>query len=150
MKRDDSGPRAGRWRVLIIEDESLVAMLLEDALADIGWEVIGIASRFRSADHKARSLAFDVAIVDINLSGKLTFPIAEDLFERGIPFVFATGYGDEIVPARLKSVPVLKKPFGKPDLERTLRAALGANYPLPDAGPLPHAGDTRNSRQDSR
>lgn len=112
-------------RVLLIEDESLVTMLLEDALADLGCEVAGLASRFHDAAHKAKSLSFDVAILDVDLNGEQTFPIAEVLIGRGIPFVFATGYGNASVAAPLRTVPVLQKPFEQRDLEIALCTALG-------------------------
>ncbi len=73
-------------RVLIIEDEAMIAMLIEDMLADIGCGVIGIASRFEEAMRKVSSLAFDLAILDVNLNGSQTFPVAEALANRDIPF----------------------------------------------------------------
>lgn len=124
MKNDSSSNPLAGWRVLLIEDESLVAMLLEDALAGVGCKVIGLASRFYDAEQKAKSLSFDVAVLDVNLNGKQTLPIAEVLFGRGIPFVFATGYGVGFLPEHLQTVPVLQKPFEQHDLERALRAAL--------------------------
>lgn len=111
-------------RVLVIEDESLVSMLLEDTLAEIGCEIAGLASRFNDAMKKAISLSFDVAILDVNLNGQQTFPIAEALNERGLPFVFATGYGSGSLPAQLQHAPVLQKPFHQYELERALGAAL--------------------------
>ena len=111
-------------RVLVIEDESMVAMLIQDTLAEIGCEVIGIASRFNEAVEKAKSLAFDIAILDINLNGRHTFTIADLLAERGVAFTVATGYGATGLPASLQRVPILEKPFRKRDLERALRAAL--------------------------
>jgi DNA-binding response OmpR family regulator len=112
-------------RVLIVEDEALVTMFLEDVLAEIGCKVAGLASRFQDAMEKARSVPFDVAILDVNLHGERTFPIAESLMERGTPFVFATGYGGASIPARMKGVPVLPKPFRRFELERALHAAMG-------------------------
>jgi CheY-like chemotaxis protein len=114
---------AGR-KVLLVEDESLIIMLIEDALADLGCEIAGIASRFDDAITKARTLAFELAVLDVNLNGLRTFPIAEAIRARGIPFVFATGYGATSVPEDLKSAPVLQKPFVASDLERALSAAL--------------------------
>jgi len=111
-------------RVLVIEDESMVAMLLEDTLAEIGCEVIGIASRFDDAVAKAKSLAFDIAILDVNLNGRKAFSIADLLAERGVAFVVATGYSAISLPASLQRAPVLQKPFRRRDLERALRAAL--------------------------
>lgn len=112
-------------RVLLIEDESLVTMLLEDTLADMGWEVVGVASRFQDAMEKAQSQSFDIAILDVNLNGQQSFPVAEILFNREIPFVFATGYGAASLPASLQRVPVVHKPFQHWELERALRAAVG-------------------------
>jgi CheY-like chemotaxis protein len=111
-------------RVLVIEDESLVSMLLEDTLAEIGCEIAALASRFNDAMKKASSLSFDIAILDVNLNAQQTFPIAEVLNERGLPFVFATGYGPANLPSGLQRAPVLQKPFHQHDLERALGAAL--------------------------
>ncbi len=114
---------AGR-RVFLVEDESLIIMLLEDALEDLGCEIAAVASRFDDAIAKASALDFDVAILDVNLSGLRTFPIAEIIRSRGIAFMFATGYGAMSIPDGLNHVPVLQKPFAAPELEFALRRAL--------------------------
>ncbi|MBV8830492.1 MAG: response regulator [Acidobacteriaceae bacterium] len=114
---------AGR-RVFLIEDESLVAMLIEDALTELGCEIAGVASRFGEAMEKTKSLSFDVAILDLDLNGQRTLPIAEILLDREIPFVFATGYGATDLAAALQGVPILAKPFQQRDLERALCAAI--------------------------
>lgn len=111
-------------QVFLVEDEALIIMMIEDALADLGCEVAGVASRFDDAVVKARKLAFDVAILDVNLNGLRTFPIAEIIQERGIPFVFATGYGAGSVPDGLSRRPILQKPFAAPDLEHALQMVL--------------------------
>ena len=111
-------------RVLVIEDEAMVAMLIQDTLAEIGCEVIGVASRLNDAIEKAKSLAFDIAILDVNLNGRQTVPIAASLAERGVAFVVATGYLAASLPESLQRVPILQKPFRQRDLERALRAAL--------------------------
>jgi CheY-like chemotaxis protein len=116
-------PLNGR-RVLVIEDESMVTMFIQDTLADIGCEVAGVASRLNEALEKARTLAFDVAILDVNLDGEQTFPIAEALLARGMPFVLATGYSATSLPAALQRAPILQKPFRQSDLEQALRTAL--------------------------
>ena len=113
-----------RLRVLVIEDEAMVAMLIQDTLADIGCEVIGIASRFNEAIEKVKSLAFDMAILDLNLNGRQALPIADSLAERGIAFVVATGYGAMNLSESLQRAPILQKPFRQRDLERALRVAL--------------------------
>ena len=114
---------AGR-RVLLVEDEALIIMLVEDALADMGCEIAGISSRFDDALAKAQALQFDVAILDVNLNGLRSFPIAEAIKARGIAFVFATGYGATSVPDGLNAVPILQKPFAANELEQALRDAL--------------------------
>jgi CheY-like chemotaxis protein len=121
---ESSGNHLAGRRVLVVEDESLVSMLLEDALAEIGCELAGLASRFQDAMDKATSLSFDVAVLDVNLNGQQTLPIAEVLIGRGLPFVFATGYGAIGLPESLRTMPVLHKPFRVCDLEKALRTAL--------------------------
>jgi CheY-like chemotaxis protein len=111
-------------RVLVIEDEYMVAMLIEDMLRDLGCEVAGAASRFDDALDKARSLPLDVAVLDINLAGRPTFEIAQALRKRGVPFVFASGYGSAGVPEPLRDAPFLQKPFRRGDVNRALHAAL--------------------------
>lgn len=111
-------------RVLIVEDESLVTMLIEDTLADIGCVVADVASKLEEAIEKASSLDFDIAILDVNLNGDQTYPIAEELARRGIPLVFATGYGAAGLPEQFRAAPILAKPFQQSDLERALTEAL--------------------------
>lgn len=116
---------AGR-RVLVIEDEALIAMLLEDQLGELGCAVAAVATRFEDAMEKATSLAFDVAILDVNLRGKESFPIAEALRARRLPFVFATGYGATALPEPLRSVPIVHKPYQLQQLAGALGAAIEA------------------------
>jgi CheY-like chemotaxis protein len=114
-------------RVLIVEDEALVSMLLEDMLADHGCEVAGVASRLSQALEMARdpALAFDAAILDVNLSGEPIFPVAEALAARGKPFVFATGYGAGGLPEGWRNRPTLQKPFNHADVGKALAEAVG-------------------------
>jgi CheY-like chemotaxis protein len=116
-------------RVLIVEDEALVAMLLEDMLTDAGYAVSGTVSAIAQALEFVADAAmdFDVAILDVNLRGKPIFPVAEALAEAGKPFVFATGYGAGVLPEAWRNRPTLQKPFGAGDVERALAAALAAN-----------------------
>jgi DNA-binding response OmpR family regulator len=102
----------------------MVAMLLEDTLTEIGCEVIAVASRFNDAVEKAKSLAFDIVILDVNLNGQDTSPIAASMAERGVAFVVATGYGATALPEPLQRAPILQKPYRLRDLVQALRAAL--------------------------
>ena len=113
-------------RVLIIEDESMVAMLMEDMLHDLGCTVVGMVARFNEALEQAtHGPTFDVALLDVNLNGKQTFPIADALAARGARFIFATGYGEAILPPSLQGAPILQKPFEQEALARALRRAVG-------------------------
>jgi CheY-like chemotaxis protein len=112
-----------RLRVLIVEDEMLVAMNIEDMLLDLGHEVAGLASRLEPAVSLAREGEFDLAMLDVNLAGQTSFPVAEILAGRGIPFLFATGYGIKGIAEEYRAYPVLQKPFRAQDLEQVLREA---------------------------
>jgi CheY-like chemotaxis protein len=109
--------------VLVVEDEMLVAMNIEDMLLDLGHEVAALASRLEPALTLAREGNFDVAMLDVNLAGQASFPVADILRDRGIPYLFATGYGVQGIAETYRAAPVLQKPFRARDLEETLRAA---------------------------
>jgi CheY-like chemotaxis protein len=111
-------------RALIVEDESMLTMFIQDALADLGCSVAAIASRVNQAQAKAATADFDVAILDVNLNGGPTYPIAEVLLRKNIPFVFATGYGAAGIPESLRQAPVLSKPFTQEQLAQALAEAL--------------------------
>ncbi len=115
-------------KVLLVEDEALVAMLVEDVLAEQGCSVVAAASRLEEALAKVRdaSLDFDVAILDLNLAGETTFPVAEALDRRGVPFVFATGYGAAGLPPEWRARPTLQKPFTAADVASALERAVPA------------------------
>lgn len=121
--QDASKELVGR-RVLVIEDESMVVMLIESLLSEIGCELVGTASSFNEALQKVKSVAFDVAILDVDLNGQPTVPIAEELARCGVRFVFATGGALTALPDSLRKVPLLQKPFQREDLARVLRTAL--------------------------
>jgi CheY-like chemotaxis protein len=122
---DDEINLKGR-RVLVVEDDPLVAMLLVDMLEAIGCEIAAVASRLDDALEKAQHLSFDLAILDVNLDGANTFRVAELLSKRAIGFVFATGYGKACLPADLTDAPVLQKPFVERDVARALRRAASS------------------------
>jgi CheY-like chemotaxis protein len=122
-----TGPGLAGRRVLVVEDESMVTMLLQDFLEDMGCEVVGVASRLKEALEKIDSLTFDVAILDVNLNGQQTLPVAQALLTGGRAIVFATGYAATTVPPEFRAVPILQKPFQQQDLERAMRAALAAS-----------------------
>lgn len=107
-------------RVFVAEDEALVAMLVEDMLTDIGCTVIGPAANLEEALDLARESEMDIAVLDVNLAGRPVFPVADILRERGVPYIFASGYGESGVSDDHKGAPVLQKPFRESDLARVL------------------------------
>ena len=120
-------------RILIVEDETMIAMMLEDFLGDLGWIVVGMAGTVDQAIVMARDADIDAALLDVNLNGQHTFAAADILSERRIPFVFATGYGLEGVADRFRGVPTLTKPFHRNELERALRRAMTGSGGSPGA-----------------
>lgn len=119
------GPLAG-IRVLLVEDETLVAMLLEDIIEDLGGTVVGSASRVARALEFANdaSINIDLAVLDVNLAGEEAFPIATVLAQRGVPFAFSTGYGNAGLPESWRSRPTLQKPFTQDQVMSVLVDAL--------------------------
>lgn len=121
--QEEDGSAAGQ-RILIVEDEMLVAMLMEDMLTDLGYEVVGTASRVDTAVEMAQRETFDAAVLDVNLNGQDAYPVADTLIARGIPFAFATGYGEAGVREPYRSYPTLQKPFQQQHLKDVVATAL--------------------------
>jgi CheY-like chemotaxis protein len=113
-------------RILVVEDELMIRMLLEDMLGELGYVVAAEAARIDEALDAAKNAAFDVAILDVNLNGEPILPVADVLAARGTPFVFATGYGELGLPEAYRDRPTLKKPFQIEGLEQMLQSALGS------------------------
>jgi CheY-like chemotaxis protein len=113
-------PDLAGLRVLVVEDEMMVSMLIEDMLDDLGCKVIGPASRLEEAIELANTVEIDCAVLDVNLGGQPIFPLADILRAKGRPFAFATGYGDAGLREADRGSPVLQKPFREGDLARVL------------------------------
>ena len=115
-------------RVLVVEDEALVSMLLEDMLDDLGCEVLGPVMRVGDALAlvAAPDARIDIVILDVNLAGERSFSVAEALRARGTPFVLSTGYDDAGIDEGWRDRPILRKPFMAAQLEDVLRQALGS------------------------
>ena len=105
-------------RILIVEDEIIVALFLEDLLAEFGYDVAGVTGDLDVA--MARAQDYDAAVLDVHLNGRSVFDFADVLAARGTPFVFATGYGERGIPERHRGRPVLQKPFQPRDMQRVL------------------------------
>jgi CheY-like chemotaxis protein len=111
-------------RVLVVEDEGGVALMIEDMLERLGCEVVGSAARLHQAFELARTVRPQLAMLDVNVAGELVFPLASDLHANGVPIVFSTGYGASGIPPEFSRPVVLAKPFTADELRLALTTAL--------------------------
>jgi CheY-like chemotaxis protein len=111
-------------RILIVEDEPMIRMLLEDMLGDLGYAIAGEAARVAEALDAVRTTDFDLAILDLMLEGEPSLPVADALAACGRAFVFASGYGESGLPQAYRSRPILNKPFQSDELDKILRTVL--------------------------
>ena len=116
----DTKAAAGK-RVLLVEDELMIRMLLDGMVTDLGHTVAAEAGGIEEAMKLAQEAEFDIAILDVNLNGKTITPVVEILIARGVPFVFATGYGARGVPEAYRASPTLQKPFQSEALAQALQ-----------------------------
>jgi CheY-like chemotaxis protein len=121
---EHTGHRTSGLRVLLVEDEYLIALMLEDMLAELGHAVIGPVARLEKALEIAQREVFDVAILDVNINGGDSYPIADALAARDIPFVFSTGYGKNSLRAPYHDHPALQKPFQQDDLQKVIAEVM--------------------------
>ena len=112
-------------RVLVVEDEMTVAMLIEDMVGELAYDVAAVVPRLEDAMRLLDSDSFDLAMLDVHLNGKTVFPFAAELQARDIPFLFATAYGPRGIPEEFRSHLVLQKPFGPVELRRALMDLSG-------------------------
>lgn len=111
-------------RVLVVEDEVAIAMLVEDMLLDLGALVVGPAGRLAEGKALAESEEVDVAILDVNVAGESVYPIVDILARRGVRFIFSTGYGAAGIDPSWRDRPILPKPFSQAELEAALGRAV--------------------------
>jgi DNA-binding response OmpR family regulator len=107
-------------RIFVVEDEMTIALMIEDMLADLGHRVTGLAMRLPQAMEMAEDVIADLAILDININGRPSFPVAQTLRDRGVKLLFASGYGSPGLEAPFLEEAIIKKPFEASDL----RAAI--------------------------
>lgn len=119
LKRDE------KPRVLLVEDEALVAMMIQETMTEFGFQVIGPVSTASEALAAARNSQFEAAVLDINLGDGMVYTVAEILSKRGVPFVFVTGYDAESVDSRFAGVPVLQKPIERNMLQKVFLLGAG-------------------------
>ena len=121
-------------RVLVVEDEIMVLMNIEGALADLGCTTVSAAATVDDALALLASESFDVAMLDVNLDGQASDLVADDLARRFIPFLFSTGYGEHGMEARFGDRPVLRKPYSDQQLGAALAGLLPAGHAALVAG----------------
>jgi CheY-like chemotaxis protein len=124
VSKTQSDPALAGRRILVVEDEMLVAMLIEDILADLGCTVVGPAVRVAEALPMAESAALDCAFLDVNVAGERVFPVAAALAGRSVPFVFVSGYGEDALEAPFAGRPALRKPFPPSEIAAVLKRCL--------------------------
>ncbi|CAN5385083.1 response regulator [soil metagenome] len=112
-------------RVLIVEDEALIAMMAEDMIDSLGCVVAGLAATIADARTALTDIIFDMAMLDVNLNGYTSMELATALKQRNIPFAFTTGYGAQSIDIEHRDMPVLTKPYSIADLENALRVCAG-------------------------
>ncbi len=113
-------------RVLVVEDELLIALLVEDMLSNEGCIVVGPFARMREALAAANTESCDVALLDVNIAGEMVFPVAHALEARGVPFLFVTGYGQAAMPQDRPDWEACPKPFQLAQLTQRLVRKLQA------------------------
>ena len=118
-------------RLLVVEDSYLLVITLEDMCKDLGWQIVGPASRLDEAMEMARTGTFDVALLDVNLNGEMSWEVADVLTARGIPFAFSTGYDQtDMLPDHLANSLIVAKPYRLDDLEHRVRQLVTASAQL--------------------
>jgi CheY-like chemotaxis protein len=117
-------PKLEGLRVLVVEDEALVALQLEDMLTGLGCAIIGPASRVGQALELLTGEQVDAAVLDLNVAGELVYPVADALATRGLPYIFATGYGAAGLCEPYRRRPVLQKPFLPSQLRKAMLDSL--------------------------
>jgi CheY-like chemotaxis protein len=119
-----SSPAVAGLRLLVVEDELMISMLVEDMLAELGYQVVAVAATIEEASRLASEAEVDGALLDVNLNGKKVDTVAQALLGRNIPFIFTTGYGQQGVPDAFRDRPTLQKPYQIEQLGEALARAL--------------------------
>jgi len=124
-----------RRRVLVVEDEMLVAALLQDMLADLGCVVVGQAASVDEALALIEIEVLDAAVLDVNLAGQMSYPVADALLARHVPFVFSTGYPSSRLQEGYRTLPALQKPYHMTELQEALADVMAQGKSRADVAP---------------
>lgn len=134
MAVDTPAGTLAQRRILVVEDELLIAVMIEGRLQELGCIVVGPVGRLDDALRLAGNEALDAAVLDVTIRGGLAYPVADLLRARGIPFVLASGYGSWALPAAYQDQPRLTKPFTLTELERQVALLCGPLSAVPSGG----------------
>jgi DNA-binding NtrC family response regulator len=126
-RRPGGADRSSSRRILVVEDEFLVALLLQGELEALGFSIVGPFTSVTSGIEASRREDFDLAILDVNLGGEMVFPLADELSAHGVPFLFVSGYGEVVLPERHRAAPRLAKPYDQTALAREIERLLAAH-----------------------
>lgn len=113
-----------RTSILLVEDEVMIRMMVADMLEELGYTISGEAGDIDEGIRLVQAIDFDIAILDVNVNGRIITPVAEAVQMRGRPFIFATGYGAQGLPEKFRDRPTLQKPFQIETLARTIETVL--------------------------
>jgi DNA-binding response OmpR family regulator len=113
-------------RILIVEDDALLATAIEWTVEEAGYSVVGQATTVDNALETLRRENIDAAVLDVNLAGELVFPVAEELARRGVPFIFVTAHPRSALPPSLRDRPFVEKPYSDRELSEALAYAIGS------------------------
>jgi PAS domain S-box-containing protein len=123
-------------RAIVIEDEALVGLFTCDCLEELGYEILGPFANMADAEEAIETEDFDLAVLDVNLTGRPVYPLAERLSQMNVPFIFVTGYGRESINPKFSHAPVLQKPFAKDALAAAMERARTSGEDEPAASKL--------------
>lgn len=116
--------RPPRGSVFLVEDETMIRMMVAEMLVDLGYSIAGETGDVDEALHLVETVDFDIALLDVNVNGKVITPVARAIVARKRPFIFATGYGTQGMPEEFRDRPALQKPFQMETLARMIETAL--------------------------
>lgn len=113
-------------KIFVVEDDAVIRMMVVGTLEDLGHSIAAEAGHIGQATALARSADFDLAVLDVNIVGQMIFPVADLIQARGLPFIFATGYGEPVSPKRFQDRPALQKPFTSEALSAAINRLFAA------------------------
>jgi DNA-binding response OmpR family regulator len=151
LVRDTDKPRPilspDAKRILLVEDEGLVGMMMRDMLADLGYAVVGPYCSIAEANGALDTERYDCAVLDLNLRGDMVYPVVDLLAKRGTPIVFVTGYGPESMDGRYAHIPIMQKPIARETLDSIIRGELDRVSAILTAGEIHDRGAAVNGSE---